>query len=235
MSSELSVEAVLLSDESMEEFWETLLVWFGQHGRSYPWRQTLNPYDVLIAERLLQQTAARDHVVHAYRSLLTHYPSPHELAQAQSEELEEIIRPLGLLYRARQLVEMAKEIVGRYGGTVPCQLEELLALTGVGDYAARAVLSFACMEHVPVVDTNVARFLYRFLGLEGSLPANPARKKGLIELARRLLPHDRSRDYNLAVLDLCAAICTSRNPRCPVCPVSAYCLFGSKPEAQPPA
>jgi A/G-specific adenine glycosylase len=100
----------------------------------------------------------------------------------------------------------------------------LIALPGVGDYSARAVLSFAFGEDVPIVDTNVARFLYRLCGLPGPMPANPARKRSLIELAGELVPAGRAKEFNLAILDLCAQICRPKNPLCTDCPVNLYCI-----------
>ena len=141
------------------------------------------------------------------------------------EELREIIHPLGLAYRSSEIKQMATESVELYGGEVPSNLDELLILTGVGDYCARAVLSFAYNQNVPIVDTNVARFLHRLCGIDDSLPANPARKKYLRYLATQLLPKDTAREFNLAVLDLCAIVCTSQNPKCPTCPLQALCAY----------
>lgn len=203
----------------------TLIKWFGSARRDYPWRHAQDPYAILLAERLLQQTAARECLVDAYEQLLRKYPSPTSLAQADLSELEAAIRPLGFVYRAGLLRRMAQELVDRHAGLVPQSLNELLSLTGVGDYAARAVLSFAFGQDIAVVDTNVARFLYRLYGIEGPLPANPSRKRRLIELANSLVPPGHSKDYNLAVLDLGAQVCTPKKPKCVECPVNHFCAF----------
>lgn len=210
-----------------QSFQQSLLTWFEQEGRAFPWRFNADAYAVLIAEKLLQQTLARDALVAAYSTILERYPDPQHLGQASVQDVEAIIRPLGFVYRAKELVTMAKELQERHNGQVPQEFKQLMALTGVGDYAARAVLSFAFGDDVAVVDTNVARFLFRLYGLPGPLPANPARKRQLVELASSLVPEGRSKDYNLAVLDLCAKICKLSNPRCPVCPLLAYCDYGS--------
>jgi len=212
--------------DSKGHFQDSLLAWFAQTRRDFPWRSQRDPYAVLIAEKLLQQTAVRNVVVRSYEYLLRRYPTPELLAQAHVPDLEGIIRPLGFVYRAVELREMAQSLVARHSGNVPSDLGALLALPGVGDYAARAVLSFAFGEDVPVVDTNVARFLYRLYGLPGPQPANPARKKSLINLAATLVPTGRSKDYNLAVLDLCATVCKPGVPLCAVCPVRTFCAYG---------
>lgn len=209
-------------------FQAALLGWFSKYRRKFPWRRKSDPYAILIAEKLLQQTAARDVVVQAYRKFLKRYPTPRRLAQAEVTDIEEIIRPLGFTYRAQELKVLGQELLVRHGGAVPCTLPQLLSLPGVGDYAARAVLSFAFSEDVPIVDTNVARFLYRIFGVEGRMPSNPARKKSLIALAATLVPTGRSKEWNLAVLDLCALICTPVKPKCLMCPVREYCAIGSQ-------
>lgn len=186
----------MLSEENKVQFQENLLNWFVKFQRDFPWRRTSNPFYVLLAEKLLQQTVARQTVVDAYSKLITDYPDPFSLSQAEIEDIEDVIRPLGFLYRAKELRSLAQELVDRHDGQIPANLADLLALTGVGDYAARAVLSFAFRQVVPIVDTNVARLLYRIFGINEPLPANPARKKHLINLAQEMLPSKKTREYN---------------------------------------
>lgn len=131
------------TEENKAAFQNALLAWYKRHRRRFPWRRKSDPYAILIAEKLLQQTAARDVVVQAYKQLLKEYPTPRRLAGARVLDLEEIIRPLGFLYRAKELQTLGQALVARHRGKVPRTLKELLALPGVGDYAARAVLSFA--------------------------------------------------------------------------------------------
>lgn len=207
---------------------ESLLDWYAANQRDFPWRKTNNPFEILLAEKLLQQTKARDIVVSIYTNLLAKYPTAQALMNATAEELREIIQPLGLAYRASEIRQMAAEIVELYGGEVPSNLKELLNLTGVGDYCARAVLSFAYNQDVPIVDTNIARFLHRLCGIKEPLPTNPARKKYLRSLATQLLPENRARDFNLAMLDVCAAVCTSQNPKCYVCPLQKFCVYAQE-------
>ncbi|MCI0727640.1 MAG: hypothetical protein L0332_13085 [Chloroflexi bacterium] len=205
-----------------------LLDWFQRKARDFPWRHTDDPYAVLVAEKLLQQTQARDSVVAAYETLLAKYPTPEMLADANIHDLEKIIRPLGFVYRATELKAMATELVEQHKGQVPVNLKELMSLTGVGSYSARAVLSFAYGENIPVVDINVARILYRVFGIPGPLPSNPARKRTLIELASSLIPQGQSRQFNLAMLDLGALVCTPKSPDCSNCPILSFCVYGQQ-------
>lgn len=217
--------ATPLTEESKVELQERLLDWFERKGRNFPWRSQPSPYAVLIAEKLLQQTAAINKLVEVYNRIVNTYPNPKLLADADISTLEDIIQPLGLGYRAKELHNMANELVLRHNGEVPRDLKKLIGLPGIGDYAARAVLSLAFGEDMPVVDTNIARFLYRMFGLKGSLPSNPARTRALIELAGELIPKGRAREFNLALLDLCAKICKPNKPQCLECPVQTHCAY----------
>jgi len=207
---------------------EALLKWFESEKRDFPWRHTTNPFKILVAEKLLQQTRATAAVVQTYHELVASYPTPSALARAPLSDLERIIRPLGLVFRAKQLRAMAEELVARHAGAVPSSYTELMELTGVGEYCALAVLSFAFGEDVPVVDTNVGRFLYRLYDIRQPFPANPSRKRWLHEVAAKLVPPGRSRAFNLAVLDLCAEVCTKPDPKCGACPVQEFCQYGMR-------
>ena len=223
MTNELPQE-----DWDVSRFQRDLLIWFQHEGRSFPWRETTDPFAILIAEKLLQQTQARDSVVAAFQTLLGAYPSAEALAAANLTDLRDIIQPLGLGYRAIELKAMAGEIAGRYAGVVPDDLRRLMALPGVGAYGARAVLSFSFGHDIAVVDTNVARIYFRVFDIPGRMPANPARKRSLINLSTALLPTGQSRPFNFALVDLGALICTPRTPDCPHCPVLSYCAFGQR-------
>lgn len=202
---------------NISRFWSDLFYWFGISGREFPWRRTSNPYAILIAEKLLQKTRAGDIVVGAYLQLLSKYPTVNHLAKANITELKDLIRPLGLAFRAEHLLTLAKEIIEDYGSKVPSNLQELLRLTGIGQYCARAVMSFAFGQDVPVVDTNMARFLRRFYNLKGPRPKTPTRDKKLINMAYNLVPEGRSKEFNLAILDLCALVCRVKKPLCEKC------------------
>ena len=200
-----------------------LLRWFRACGRRLAWRDTRDPYAVLLAEKLLQQTAVREGLVRAYAGLLAVYPTPAALAEGDVDRIRAIIRPLGLHYRAAELVALGQALCERHAGRVPRDLESLLALPGVGHYSARAVLCYALGEQVAVVDTNVARVLYRLFGLTGAFPSNPARKRSLIELATTLLPQGKARELSWAMIDLGALVCRASRPDCERCPLEDLC------------
>ncbi len=212
------------------DFAEDLLAWFGTYGRKLPWRKSRNPYEVLVIEKLLQQTSVRKSLIEVYQFIVGKYPTPQALSQADVEELRAYIRPLGLHYRSKELILMAVDIMGRFGGIVPNELKELLSLYGVGDYSARAVLSFAFGKDVPVVDTNIARILFRVFEIPGKFPQNPARSRKLINLAQSLIPSGKSKEFNWGMIDLGALICLSRKPLCKSCPIHDLCLYNKRIE-----
>ena len=218
----------MFSDGERKEYQTRILAWFENEARDFPWRRLRDPYAILVAEKLLQQSAARLRTSAAFEEIIRLYPAPAALADAEPAILESIIAPLGLKYRAGELRLLGQALVERHGGVVPLDLAGLLALPGIGDYAARAVLSFAYGQDVPVVDVNVARLLYRVFGISGPLPPNPARNRQLTQIAGSLVPAGKSRDYNLAVLDLCASLCVSGIPRCTQCPISSLCHYGQR-------
>jgi len=209
------------------EIQRRLLEWYQQNKRDFPWRRTKDGFAVLLAEKLLQQTRVRESVVNAYNALRSTYPSPESLWKADPKHIETLVAPLGLKYRAAEIQLMCKDLIEKHNGKVPAEYDALIQLTGVGEYCARATLSFAFGEDVAVVDTNVARFLHRLCGIDRPLPANPARKKYLQKLADELLPEGEARQFNLAVLDFCALVCKPGRPLCERCPIRSFCAYGS--------
>lgn len=224
-------ESAMLSEQEIGHVQDAVLAWHRTNQRMFPWRQTTDPYAILISEKLLQQTSARAHVVHAFQILMNTFPSPIALAQARGEELEAIIAPLGFHYRAKELKVIGQYLVKRFHGQVPQDLADLLSIPGIGDYAARAIQSFAFGMDVPIVDTNIARLLYRLFDIQQTLPSNPSRKKSLIYLASLLIPNGKSRCFNFALLDLCAQVCTPTKPNCSDCPLVSVCPYGAKSDS----
>lgn len=215
-----------LSGGRLISFQKSLLEWFYTNRRTFPWREETSPYKILVAEKLLQQTTASERVVAAFTLLIDRYPTPEDLANAELRHLNKVIKPLGFKYRARELRELARQIVKVHSNSIPRDLDELLSLPGVGSYIARAVLCFGFSIPVAIVDTNVARFIFRVFCLSDKFPANPARKKNLIAKAQSLLPNTEFKEFNLAILDLCAKICLPRKPKCEACPVLKFCCYG---------
>lgn len=205
-----------------------LLCWFAANRRFFPWREATDSFSILMAEKLLQQTAATSSVVRAYELLTTVYPTPKHIVNAKPSALSEIFGPLGFAYRADELRKLSEALLEHFGGVVPSRLEELLSLPGIGDYSARAILCFAYGQETAVVDVNVARVIYRFLGIKKTLPPNPARNKFILSLAQEILPRgrDRAKSFNWAMLDLGATVCTARRPKCLTCPLMRECQTG---------
>lgn len=202
-----------------------LLAYAAREGREFPWRKTSDTFHLLVAEKLLQQTAARPVVVKAYEEIIRRWPSPSDLARARVSEVRKVVQPLGLTYRADELIALANAVVSRCDGKVPLDRAALMRLPGVGEYAADAVLSFSKTMSTAVVDTNVSRLLHRLLGLQGDLPSNPARSSKLKRLATWFSASQDSRRMNYAILDFTSAVCTARSPECAACPINQYCVL----------
>ncbi len=200
---------------------ERLLAWFAQQGRDLPWRHTRDPYAILVAEMMLQQTGV-ERVRPKYAAWLERFPTLRALAEAPRAEVIRLWSGLGYNSRAVRLQEIARQAVERYGGQLPATVDELLTLKGIGHYTAGAVACFAHEQDVAFVDTNVRRVLSRvFLGAEGD-PA-PVTEKEMRRLANDALPHGRAWAWHQALMDLGATICTDAKPACLICPLQTLC------------
>jgi A/G-specific adenine glycosylase len=170
---------------------------------------------------MLQQTQV-DRVLPKYHEWLDKYPSLRALAEAPADEVAETWRPLGYNIRPRRLHAIARESVERYGGTLPSDEETLLSFKGIGEYTAGAVLSFAFGRRAAILDTNVARVLYRVF-VAGGDPKAHAMKKHLWAVSRAVLPRRHVFDFNQALMDFGATLCTARKPKCLICPMRGGC------------
>ena len=204
-------------------FRRRLLAWGRENRRSFPWRETDDPWRVLVAEVLLQRSRGKT-VAKVYEELFRRWPDALALSRARERSIGRVIRPLGLVRRANTLRAMAGEVV-RLGG-VPSSREGLLALPGVGPYAANATLVVAFGTRAPVVDGVTARVYRRYLGLPSDLP--PTSDRNLWEEVTRVTPRGAIRDWNWAVLDLASQVCLPARPRCTVCPLVERCAFASE-------
>ena len=202
-------------------FRRRLLQWYGRHGRDLPWRQTRDPYRILVSEVMLQQTQV-DRVLPKYQEWLEKYPTIEALAAARDADVSATWRPLGYNVRPQRLQAIARESMARYGGELPGDEATLLSFTGIGAYTAGAVLSFAFGRRAAILDTNVARVLFRVFVGRGE-PKAHATVRHLWEVSRTLLPMRRVFDFNQALMDFGATLCTARKPQCPVCPMRSGC------------
>jgi A/G-specific adenine glycosylase len=199
--------------------------WYDQNARDLPWRQPgTSPWGVLVSEVMLQQTPVV-RVEPAWRSWMTRWPTPAALAEDPPSEAIRMWGRLGYPRRAMRLHACAVAMVERHGGTVPDDLEQLLALPGVGTYTGRAVATFAYGQRHPVVDTNVRRVVAR--AVEGKPDAGPATTPADLTAMAELLPVEPSRAAraSIAFMELGAIVCTARAPRCPLCPFEAVCAW----------
>ena len=204
-----------------QRFRRRLLEWYRQNGRDLPWRRTSDPYHILVSEVMLQQTQV-DRVLPKYHEWLTKYPSLEALASASEEDVNATWRPLGYNIRPRRLHAIARESVQKYGGSLPGDEETLLSFKGIGAYTAGAVLSFAFGQRAAILDTNVARVLFRVFIGRGN-PRAHAMRRHLWEVSRTVLPIRNVFDFNQALMDFGATLCTARKPKCLVCPMRTGC------------
>jgi len=196
-----------------------LLSWYDRHRRELPWRGTKDPYRIWVAEVMLQQTTVKTATPY-YEAFLKRFPTLQALAEEPEEEVLGAWSGLGYYHRARNLHRGAQHVAERHGGRFPRTLEAALAVPGVGLYTASAILSIAHGLPLPVVDGNVRRVLARLLALRGP----EYRKDGpYYNRAEELLDRERPGDWNQALMELGATVCTPRDPGCDACPLRSRC------------
>ena len=191
-----------------------LLRWYNQHRRDLPWRRTRDPYAIWIAETMLQQTQVAT-VAPYYERFLRELPTVHALDRAPLSRVLALWSGLGYYRRVENLKKSAREIVRKYGGHLPDNYDALLALPGVGDYTAGALLSIAFQKSYPAIDGNAHRVLHRLF--------TPKNDRELRQAAMLLVPLSRPGYFNQGLMELGATICIPKDPRCPRCPLAAHC------------
>lgn len=196
-----------------------LLDWYRRNRRDLPWRRTRDPYRIWVAEVMLQQTTVKG-VVPYYERFLERFPDAATLAASPEETAVAAWSGLGYYHRARNLRRGAMHVVAHHAGRFPRTLEAALAIPGVGLYTASAVLSIACGAPLPVVDGNVRRVLARLRARRGP---EWRRDGAYYNLAEESLDRDSPGDWNQALMELGATVCTPRRPACPACPVRSAC------------
>lgn len=210
-----------------------LLRWYDQHRRDLPFRRTTDPYAIWVSEVMLQQTQVRT-VLPYYERWMRRFPDVQALAAADEDQVLHAFQGLGYYSRARSLLRAAREVTSRFGGTLPETSLGLRSLPGIGGYTAAAIASIAFGERVAVIDGNVTRVLCRLFGLRGN-PTKTPLKRTLVERATRMIPAERAGDFNQALMELGATLCTPRAPRCSSCPLARDCQArkSGSPEALP--
>ena len=213
----------------MMEFWEnpetvsflqqSLQKWYQGQGRKLPWRQTSDPYAIWVSEIMLQQTQVKT-VIPYYHRWLTEFPDITTLADSPLQSVLKNWEGLGYYARARNLHRAAQQLVSDYQGVFPNQLADVLSLPGIGRTTAGGILSAAFNQSISILDGNVKRVLARLVGLQ--TPPQKATKY-LWQVSDALLDQNHPREYNQALMDLGATLCTSKQPGCLLCPWRDYC------------
>jgi len=206
----------------IREIRNSLLRWFDQNGRKFPWRESTDPYRILVAEIMLHRTRA-EQVLPVYTEFIGRFPDPFSLYKADERELVSLLSGLGLHWRVRLFMQLRRELVERFGGRVPCRREDLRSLPGVSDYICSMVrcLAFGCPD--PLLDTNTVRLSGRFFSLRVT---DSSRRSRLFRTAVSLLMDpDRPDRSALALVDAGSIVCRPREPLCARCPLSAWCSW----------
>lgn len=198
---------------------QTLLDWYASSGRTLPWRQTSDPYAIWVSEIMLQQTQVKT-VIPYYQLWLEKFPTVVALAAAEQQQVLKIWQGLGYYARARNLHRAAQAVVQNHEGLFPRDLQAAMALPGIGRTTAGGILSLAFNQPISILDGNVKRVLARLTALE-----EPTAKaiNLLWQLSDRLIDPARPRDFNQALMDLGATLCTPRIPSCLLCPWRSSC------------
>ncbi len=202
-------------------FVRSLLKWHKNNYRYYPWRTETSAYRIMIAEFMLQRTKA-DQVVPVYNKFLERYPDIKSLAESELSDIEELLKPLGLYWRASHFKKAANYLLNEHKGVIPASKEELLKVPGVGEYVCGAILAVAYSKSTNIIDSNIARILNRYFGL--GLAGEFRRNRKVNDLSEILFSIENPKDFLFAIIDFGALVCTSSNPHHDKCPIKNSCI-----------
>jgi A/G-specific adenine glycosylase len=210
-----------LTASELKKFRTELLSWFATYQRNLPWRRDRDPYRIWISEIMLQQTRVAA-VIPYFEKFCARFPDVRTLAESEEAEVLRMWSGLGYYSRARNLQAAAQQIVREHGGTFPTSEEHIRSLRGVGKYTTNAILSIAFGKKHAVVEGNVARAVARLEAIRGDLREG-SRWESLQRTADHLLAPDAPGNWNQAMMELGATICTPRSPQCLLCPLAKFC------------
>jgi len=213
-----------IHEQDIHRFRESLLAWYEANRRDLPWRGTRDPYAIWASEVMLQQTQV-SRVAEYWPRFLERFPTVRALAEASQDDVLAEWSGLGYYRRARMLQRAARVVVDELDGALPTAARDLRRLPGMGTYTSAAVASIGFGEVVPVVDANAARVFARILGLRGDTSRGESRR-AIESEARRLVDVERPGDFNQAVMELGALVCSPSTPDCACCPVARFCAAG---------
>jgi A/G-specific adenine glycosylase len=217
----MAVTKKSLDSKTARAIGRALRAWYVVHRRDLPWRKSLDPYAVWVSEMMLQQTQVAT-VIPYFQRWMQRFPDVAALANAAESDVLHAWQGLGYYSRARNLQRAAVLMVRDHAGSVPDAVEVLRALPGIGPYTAGAIASIAYGKAEPLVDGNVIRVLSRLFALHGDPNKNPL-KTEIWAHARALVPEQEPGDFNQALMELGATLCTPRSPHCEVCPLAELC------------
>ncbi len=212
-----------ITNASAKKFSQKILDWYHNFGRKHlPWQENKTAYRVWISEIMLQQTQVAT-VIPYYQKFMTSFPTIVALANAEQDEVLHHWTGLGYYARARNLHKAAQIIAEQYQGEFPNDIDDVIALPGIGRSTAGAILSLSRQQHHPILDGNVKRVLARCYLVEGH-NGQAKFEKSLWPIAEILTPKDGVEFYNQAMMDIGATICTRSSPQCEICPVQSHCI-----------
>ncbi|MEL6816864.1 MAG: A/G-specific adenine glycosylase, partial [Cyanobacteria bacterium J06598_3] len=214
-----SLSSFVIAEKTAVLLRKRLLAWYASQGRDLPWRRTRNPYEIWISEIMLQQTQVKT-VIPYYERWLEKFPTVEDLAAAEQQTVLKLWEGLGYYARARNLHKAAQQLVSDFGGEFPQDLDAAISLKGIGRTTAGGILSAAFDLPTPILDGNVKRVLSRLV----AFPAVP--NKALNQLwiiSEQVIDPEHPRDFNQAIMDLGATLCTRHNPACLLCPWQSLC------------
>lgn len=210
-------DKIIVKEQVRRRFSDSIADWYCENKRDFGWRRTTDPYRILVAELMLRRTRA-EQVADVYNQFIALWPTPADFSSATSERVEAVLRPLGLNWRIQNFLALRSAIRNE----VPNEYLSLLELPGVGDYVASAVVCLAFGEKKALIDTNSVRVIGRYFGV--ATGPETRRRKNFRELASSLVP-ERSKEYNLGIIDLAAKVCRPNTPDCASCTLAQGCAF----------
>lgn len=218
------INHILNKPHIMDHFRKLLLSWGDQNFQSYPWRETSDPYYILMAEIMLHRTQVKQ-VLPVYKKFLQKYPDIKKIFTTHEDQINKDLGSLGLHWRINLIKKMAEEICLKFNGIIPQEKDLLMSLPGISDYIASAVRSFAWNYPEAIIDTNTVRITSRIygIGFRDSLRRNQSFQNLVKSIIDPVLPAK----FNYSLLDLAHLVCHKKTePQCTICPIMCYCLYG---------
>lgn len=219
----------LLSDMDEDTYRDTvegirngILEWGNKNLRDFPWRNTHDPYKIIIAEIMLHRTNA-DQVKTVYEKFLKNFPDFESIVRAGSENIRTEMQSLGLFWRSDLLYRLAEDVMEKYDGTLPLEKKKLMELPGVGHYIASAILCFGYDRPEPLLDTNTVRVIGRIFGIK--ITDSSRRSKKFYKIMQDIVLCEEPRRLSLSMIDFAALVCTYKDPEHDICPVGNFCCF----------